>query len=62
MALCHLCGKWAHCWFAHEQRRDGVVPVLVCDECIKRYRSRLKVLGVDFRFVVCSDTPEQEQK
>ncbi len=60
MLICDLCGKLARCRFAHEQRREGRVPVLVCDECIERYRARLLVLGLDFRFVARSDGPGKE--
>ncbi len=60
MVICHLCGKLAHCRFAYEQRREGRVPVLVCEECIRRYRVRLLVLGLDFRFVARSDDPGKE--
>ena len=60
-AWCDLCWQRVEqTTFAHEFRPEGKVSVLVCDLCIRRYRSRLEVLGVDFIFVVRSASQERE--
>ena len=61
--VCHLCGQWvASVTFAHELRPEpeGKTSVLVCEACIRRYRSRLEVLGRDFIFVPRSANQERE--
>ena len=60
-AWCDLCWQRVeHTTFAHESRLEGKASVLVCDACIRRYRSRLEVLGVDFIFVTRSAGSEKE--